>query len=713
MRRLRPTVRRLQRIMRKGGVGAGVVVTAATAGSIYAWLFRGAPQPGGVEVAPPVQLEIDLIANWTRHTIVEGLNGSGNPDGADGVYLADINGDNLADVVSGHEQGLRATVSLHPGLASVRSIANWHATTVTLPTANMCSIEDAIFCDVDQDGAQDVAAVCETGTNRVEIIYAPTPPNTDGELLTQAGWTRVQLTASANHRSMRVLCEDVAGDDAPELIVGEKDAGVASSLGYYSSSDPRNGASWSFTPIVASGWIMQMFWRDVVGPGGGPPDGIPDLVVSDKEGINTPSSDNTHRGLKVMVNNGADPPTFTETWVSALEGQWKWFDLYDWDGDGDLDVAACRSEPPSVHEQALFINAGGGVWTEISIPIPSGVGFCQHTTVQDLDKDGFPDIATSFSQATNLTSLTWQKRAGLPLAATFERGEISGITDVDSDVKLDNLAWYDMDGDGDLDAVTTEQHAPNGNGPGLGVVWYENPLGPVDPDVGDDDDAPPDDSDDADDSGGGAIACAALTSGTGTASTTAVTASVAPTANAVVYVAVMSAFASGPAAPTVSGNGLTYVQVATQAFHTGSARRLTVFRALGASPSAGAITADWGATSQTSFIWSVVECTDVNTSGTNGSGATVQSVIQTAASPATTLTATLAALESSSSVHLAFTALSVSSAATAPDADFAELTDNNLATGTSTLESQWATNQQSVTPTFASANAATIAIEVR
>ena len=61
----------------------------------------------------------------------------------------------------------------------------------------------------------------------------------------------------------------------------------------------------------------------------------------------------------------------------------------------------------------------------------------------------------------------------------WDRGEISGDA-IGDGVKFDNLIWYDIDEDGDLDVITTEQNEPmvDGPGPGLGVIWYENPMNP-------------------------------------------------------------------------------------------------------------------------------------------------------------------------------------------------------------------------------------------
>lgn len=670
---------------------------------ITRWLAASAIVGGiiaGIAVGLNPGSGISLSTAWQRHTIVAGASGAGNPDGADGVALADVDGDGLLDVVSGHEQGLRVTLSFNPGTASVE--AAWP--TVTLPTVNACSPEDAQLADIDADGAIDVIAGCETGTGLIEIYFAPTPPNTRSELLVAANWTRVVLS-NAVQRSMRIVPIDIAGDSALELVVGGKEGNCGAppigeaDVGYYSSATPRTGSSWTLTEIEPSGWVQQMYVIDFDG------DTDLDIVYSDYDRIDCPAIDNSRRGVRWLDSDGLDPPSFTARQISTLEGNHRWFTLYDWDGDSDLDVLDCESltGPPPTSELRWMINGGGGLsWTEQALPTVSGVGACIHTAVEDFDEDGDADIAVSYSHAESASGVVWLSRSGAAAVASFKRGEIAGVIDSDSDVKFDNLVASDLDADGDLDLVTSEQHVPDGTGPGLGVVYYENPRIASAAGAGG--------GDGGDDGGGEAIACAALTSGNGTASATAVTASVSPSPDALVLTSVVSSLASEPDPPSgATGNGLTWVQVATVAYHTDD-RRVTVFRAMGASPSAGAITVTW-AESQTSFQWSVVECTGVDTSGTDGSGAVVQSTTNTAAA-ATSITGTLAALEAATSVHVAVSGISINGAQT-HDAQFAELTDTSIGTGASGLEAEWATNETDATPTFATANAGIVSIEVR
>lgn len=121
------------------------------------------------------------------------------------------------------------------------------------------------------------------------------------------------------------------------------------------------------------------------------------------------------------------------------------------------------------------------------------------------------------------------------------------------------------------------------------------------------------------------------------------TASITPGSNRLVLVFVVNRKGADNAeTPTLSGNSLTYVQVATVTFNTLAAQRgrITLFRAMGASPTTGSITIDFGGVTQTSCVWSVFECDGVDTSGTHGSGAVLQSATN-AADTAAALTVTL------------------------------------------------------------------------
>jgi hypothetical protein len=142
-------------------------------------------------------------------------------------------------------------------------------------------------------------------------------------------------------------------------------------------------------------------------------------------------------------------------------------------------------------------------------------------------------------------------------------------------------------------------------------------------------------------------------------------------------------------------------------------RRLALFRRLSASPITSAITISYGATVQASCGWSVVQCTGVDTSGSNGSGAVLQNDTSTDnTGAATTINATLAAFEDVTNAHLAGVALSIQSTVN-PDPDFAELGDDNESANVLTIESQWALNQTTCDPTFLAANAIIVSVEVK
>lgn len=127
--------------------------------------------------------------------------------------------------------------------------------------------------------------------------------------------------------------------------------------------------------------------------------------------------------------------------------------------------------------------------------------------------------------------------------------------------------------------------------------------------------------------GGAEVTFTQLTSGTATAEP-ATTASVSPGANRLQLLAAVVTTTSGANPPvdarlSVSGAGLTWVQHGNGVLYS-SRRMLYLFRALGASPSSGALTLDYapfGGETFQEMAWTLCEVDGVDTSGTNGSGA--------------------------------------------------------------------------------------------
>ena len=111
-------------------------------------------------------------------------------------------------------------------------------------------------------------------------------------------------------------------------------------------------------------------------------------------------------------------------------------------------------------------------WQEYTIPKPPNTGTPKGCNVGDIDLDGRPDIVMSFANAADpLSGMVWLSYLNSPMDPGWVDHEISGP----AGEKFDIVALVDLDGDGDLDVLTTEEEAPP-NSRGLGVIWYENPT---------------------------------------------------------------------------------------------------------------------------------------------------------------------------------------------------------------------------------------------
>ncbi len=361
------------------------------------------------------------------------------------MRLLDINADGRLDIATGWEQGGRIRAYLHPGFSAVTN--KWPAVTA----GDVGDPEDAVFVDLDGDGAIDIVSSCEGKTKSLFVHWAPLDAD---RYLDSTAWETAVLPASEGKQQwMFVLPLDVDGKNGIDLIAGSKNDGAQ--IGWWESPEnPRDLAGWRWHPLYDAGWIMSLAASDMDG------DGDLDIVASDRKG--------SRRGVLWLENPGARDAD--DTWEVHRVGpidkhEVMFLDLADLDQDGLEDVlVADRSDLLLYYRRT---EATGQSWEAHEIRLPGGIGTGKSVAVGDIDLDGQPDIVFSCERARDEKhGVMWMSNKTSPLEPGWSGHPISGP----KGTKYDLVELIDLDGDGDLDVLTCEEVE------NLGVFWYENPL---------------------------------------------------------------------------------------------------------------------------------------------------------------------------------------------------------------------------------------------
>ena len=376
---------------------------------------------------------------WPRHTIDDASRG------ADGVRLADMNGDGRLDITTPWEEGDQVRIYLHPKASATST--RWPGVTV----GRVGAPEDAVFVDLDADGAVDVVSSCEGSDRTVYVHWAPKQPD---RILDPAAWTTEPIPATRKARAW-MFCVPLRSNGQPtfDLIVGAK--GDNAQIGRLQApANPRDLAAWSYHTLAPAGWIMSLILHDVDG------DGDRDLVVSDRKG--------DHRGCFWLENPG--PPArqrlpWTRHAIGGEDKEVMFLTTADLDRDGLTDVLATVRG-----KEILFFRretADGRRWRTYTIQIPASAGTGKGIAVGDIDRDDRPDIVFSCENAGDgKTGVMWMSYRRSPTEPLWTAHDISGS----AGIKFDLVALIDLDGDGDLDVLTCEERD------NLGVIWYKNPT---------------------------------------------------------------------------------------------------------------------------------------------------------------------------------------------------------------------------------------------
>jgi hypothetical protein len=378
---------------------------------------------------------------WSCHVI------DASSRGADGVKLADVNADGLLDIATGWEEGGTTRVYINPGPSSARQ--TWPAVTV----GRTPSVEDAVWADLDGDGATDVVTSCEGATRTMFVHWAPAPT----EILSAAGWLQEEIPAAQDRMQwMFAQPADIDGREGVELVAAGKGGGAQ--LGWLGSrGERRHLDSWLWHPVSPVGWVMSILPSDMDS------DGDIDLLITDRRG--------DRRGCRWLENPGPGVrrARFWADHVIGGSGREVMFaTTADLDQDGLSDVLVAAK--PAVVLCLRRLDATGRSWAESTIAFPDNMGTAKGIAVGDIDGDGRPDIVLSCEAAAPPKSgLRWLSYGQSPFGTQWHGHEISGP----DGTKFDRIELLDLDGDADLDVLTCEERHANR---GLGVVWYENPF---------------------------------------------------------------------------------------------------------------------------------------------------------------------------------------------------------------------------------------------
>ncbi|MEM8952833.1 MAG: VCBS repeat-containing protein [Verrucomicrobiota bacterium] len=364
-------------------------------------------------------LPLSSSATWLRHTI-DGPDAEDGRRGADGVRLADANRDGLLDITTGWEQGGSVRVCLNPGPENSKDL--WPAVTI----GSVRGVEDAVFVDLDHDGAIDVVSSTEDKNKPVYVHWAPASLD---DYLKPEAWSTKPIPATAlTQQWMFCLPINVDDKNGIDLVLGSK--GETAAIGWLESpSNPRNLEAWKYHRLQDARWIMSI---RKTSPGASNPATI---IYSDRKGPAT----------GVYRLSGVNPPLSKKETLVAEDNDELLF----------LDVL---NDPPAPIQIFVPRRIGPIITPLGDLPRPNSAGAGKAVRVGDINLDDQADLVLTCGLAKgNLSGVWWHD------GQTWRN--VSGP----EGIKFDRIELLDLDDDGDLDIITCEEATD------LGVIWYENP----------------------------------------------------------------------------------------------------------------------------------------------------------------------------------------------------------------------------------------------
>ena len=411
--------------------------------------------------------------SWKEHLIDdEGVNGGVPIRGGDGLQMADLDRDGLEDIVSVHEDNHHIRLAFGTGDPD-----RWEL--VSLAEGEEAkAAEDVSIADANGDGWLDIVAASELA----HLIYFQNPGE---EAKIRSGeWPRTIPRATQFRGSwIRVFFADYDGDGRPEVSAPNKGDQLGAGSGRPDEFflKPISWFKLPENPLEGDQWVEHEVYRTKIPMNARPVDldGDGDLDMLggsrfhmrcfwfENQGGDPPSFQ--YRPINIAGRNARPPAQFQGKWLTAMNVVFE-----DLNRDGRLDIILQETplivswlEQPASFEDTWTIHKIGDLGPDTSTGL----------ALVDINGDGRKDLFTGgYSQNPrdrDGENITAESRTGR--LAWWEQPEDPAAEWTLHNVSRRKRGMYDaflardMDGDGDIDFVTTRGNS----GAFDGLLWLE------------------------------------------------------------------------------------------------------------------------------------------------------------------------------------------------------------------------------------------------
>ena len=344
-----------------------------------------------------------------------------NADGAEHVFVADMDDDGDMDILSAEY-----------GDDTIAWYENNGAANPSWSASNIATNADGANCvfaaDMDNDGDLDIISASR---NDNTIAWYENDGNAN------PSWSASDIYTEAEGAES-VFAADMDNDGDMDIVSVTYQG---STLAWY-ENDGAEDPSWTVSTIAGDvSYGKGVFVEDI--DNDGDMDIVTASLVEDK--------------IALYVNDGASDPTWAgSTIATSADGAIDVF-VADMDNDGDMDVLSASNEDDAI---AWYENTADFTfepwWT--ASDIATSVDGVQSVFAADMDNDGDMDI---LSASRHDDTIAWYEN---------NNGDGSSWTAADIDTNADgaySVFAADMDGDGDLDIISASENDDT-------IAWYVN-----------------------------------------------------------------------------------------------------------------------------------------------------------------------------------------------------------------------------------------------